>query len=238
MTEGVVPMTLMLHSEVGHNDEAKKDIKAIFGDDTLFDTPKPVRLIDRVLELATNKNSIVLDSFAGSGTTGHAVLEKNKEDGGNRRFILVELEKEISEKVTSKRLKTVIDGYEKAKHPDGTGGNFQYLDLNGELYGTSGYINENAKYEDLAAYIYFTETKNYADLSKIENPYIGTQGTTDFFLFFEGEGKNVLDDKTLKKTEKYSGDKVIYADKCLLDEEYLEKNGITFKQIPYQLKRY
>lgn len=234
----IVPLTIWPYDEAGHNDEAKKDIKAIFKDDTIFDTPKPVRLIDRILELATDKDSIVLDSFAGSGTTGHAVLEKNKQDGGNRKFILVELEEEVSKKITFKRLKNVIEGYEEAKYPNGTGQGFNYLDLNGLLYDNSGFINPDAQYEDLAAYIYFTETKNYLDLSCIENPFIGSQGSTNFFLFFEGKGNNMLDESTLKKTGKEKGAKVIFADKCLLDTEELEKQGITFKQIPYQLKKY
>jgi len=91
--EGVVPLTLWLRDEVGDNEFAKKEIKELFGDvDLPFDTPKPSLLIKRVLELATDKNSIILDSFAGSGTTAHATLALNAQDKGSRKFILIQCE--------------------------------------------------------------------------------------------------------------------------------------------------
>ena len=89
--EGIVPISIWLHLEVGHNQEAKQELKDIFNEIQFpFDTPKPVRLLKRIIQIATNENDIILDSFAGSGTTAQAVLERNKEDGGNRKFILVE----------------------------------------------------------------------------------------------------------------------------------------------------
>lgn len=199
---------------------------------------KPLKLLKRLIQIGAKNDSLVLDSFAGSGSTGQAVLELNKEDGGKRNFILVELENDIARKTTYKRLKNTIYGHSKAKFIEGTGQDFQYLELNGELYGDNGFINPDAKYEDLAGYIYFTETKNYLDLAIIRNPFIGSLGSNNYFLFYEGKDKNILDEKSIKKTEKYKGMKVIYADKCLLDEEYLGKNNITFKQIPYELKKY
>ena len=132
----------------------------------------------------------------------------------------------------------MIEGYEGAKYPQGTGGGFGYLNLNGVLYDYSGYVNPGAHYEDMAAYIYFTETKNYLDLSVIKNPYIGSQGSTHYFLFFKDKGNNILDKAALKKTDGLKGLRVIYADKCLIDEEELAKLGVTFKQIPYELKKY
>ncbi len=204
-----------------------------------FDYPKPIGLIKYLVSVFTpEKHGIVLDSFAGSGTTGHAVLELNQEDGGDREFILIELENEIAENVTANRLKKVIEGYSSGLFPSGTRQGFKYLDLNGELYDYSGYVNPDAKYEDMAAYIYFTETQNYLDISTIKNPLVGSQGSTHYFLFFKDKGNNILDEKTLKKTDGYKGTKVIYADKCLLDEEFLAKHGVVFKQIPYELKKY
>lgn len=232
---GVSPSNIWF--DIATNKDGKKEILDIFGSE-LFQTPKPSKLLKEIFSISSDKDSIILDSFAGTGTTGQAVLELNKEDGGKRKFIIIELERDISKKVTSKRIKKVIEGYDRARFPKGTGGDFQYLDLNGELYDYSGYINPNAQYEDLAAYVYFTETKNYLDLSKIDKPHIGSQGSTHYFLFFEGKGKNVLDEKTLKNTDGYKGNKVIYADKCLLDDDFLEKYGIVFKQIPYELKKY
>lgn len=215
------------------------DLRELIPEDVkAFKNPKPVDLIKQLLSFCTSNEDIVLDSFAGSGTTGQAVLELNKDDGADRKFILVELERKIAQKITSKRLRRVTKGYEGYQYKLEKGQGFQYLELNGLLYDYSGYINPDAQYEDMAAYVYFTETKNYLDLSKIENPYIGSQGSVHYYLFFEGKGKNVLDEKTLKKTDGKKGNRVIYADKCLLDDDYLEKHGITFKQIPYELKKY
>ena len=99
--EGFVPWTWWPHDEVGHTDESRKEVQSIFGTQTAFDTPKPTRLMKRVLEIATNPGDLVLDSFGGSGTTGHAVLQLNKEDGGSRRFILVEMEQKIARDITA-----------------------------------------------------------------------------------------------------------------------------------------
>jgi adenine-specific DNA-methyltransferase len=221
-----------------NNENGKEVMRKIFGGDSPFDYPKSVDLIQYCLELGSDKDSIVLDSFAGSGTTGHAVLELNKQDGGKRKFILVELERDIAKKITAKRLEKVIKGYEDARFPEGTGQGFQYLDLNGELYGASGFVNPNAQYEDMAAYIYFTETKNYLDVPTIKKPYIGSLGSNHYFLFFEGKDENILDVNKLKQVEEYKGNKIVYADKCLVDEEVLSKRSVIFKQIPYELKKY
>lgn len=136
--EGVVPWTWWPHEEVGHTDEAKKEIQSLFGVQTAFDTPKPVRLMERVLQIgAPEKDAIVLDFFAGSGTTAHAVLKMNKADEGNRRFILVssreatekEPEKNICRDVCAQRVRWVIEGHtlRKGEKQDAWGGNFAYL---------------------------------------------------------------------------------------------------------------
>lgn len=97
--QGMVPTTLWLHQDVGHNQEARQELKALFDDKGYFDGPKPIRLINRVLKIAnTQENDIILDFFAGSGTTGQAVMELNAEDGGNRQFILVQLPEAIDAK--------------------------------------------------------------------------------------------------------------------------------------------
>ncbi|MFN3722269.1 MAG: site-specific DNA-methyltransferase [Paracoccaceae bacterium] len=109
-TSGRPPETIWYHKDVGSSRGAKAEIKAIFGD-SVFDTPKPLGILRRVLEIASERNSIVLDSFAGSGTTAHAVLEANKRDGGNRRFILVEMEG-YADKLTAERVRRVVSGYD------------------------------------------------------------------------------------------------------------------------------
>ena len=106
----MAPINLWTHDFAGNTDTANSEIKAIFGE-KIFDTPKPVQLIERVIEHATSGDSIILDSFAGSGTTAHAVLEANKRDGGNRRFILVEME-DYADRLTAERVRRVINGYD------------------------------------------------------------------------------------------------------------------------------
>lgn len=237
--QGTVPVTLWMRDEVGDNQEAKRELNQILaGSGDKFETPKPSRLIKKILKIATNDGDLVLDSFAGSGTTAQAVLELNKEDDGNRKFILVELEKHIAEKVTAKRSKKVIDGFEGARYPEGTGGNFRFLDLNGELFGRDGFINKDSHYEDLASYIYYTETKKHVDLDTIKNPYIGKSGSKDFYLIYKEPGKNTLDEQIANKLTNDGRTSIVYADKCLLDEEKLNELSIIFKQIPYEIKKY
>lgn len=108
---GVVPGTWWPHEFAGHTDEAKKELREILSGESIdFFTPKPVRLLSRILEIATDENSIILDSFAGSATTAHAVLAANENDGGNRKFILVEME-DYADHLTAERVRRVITGY-------------------------------------------------------------------------------------------------------------------------------
>ena len=98
VSDGIVPQTYWPYEEVGHTQDAKKEIKDIFGGEMPFDTPKPVQLIGRILQLATDSDSIVLDFFSGSATTAHAVMQLNAEDGGHRKFIMVQLPEPCGEK--------------------------------------------------------------------------------------------------------------------------------------------
>lgn len=108
--KGLVPMSIWFANEVGDTEESKGEILEIFHEQVPFDTPKPTRLIKRIIEIAARKDSIILDSFAGSGTTGHAVLALNAQDGGTRRFILCETEA-YADSLTAERLRRVIRGY-------------------------------------------------------------------------------------------------------------------------------
>lgn len=127
--QGMASKTIWTYKEVGHNQEAKKEILSLFSGTNLFDTPKPTRLIERIIELSMDSDSIILDSFAGSGTTAHAVLNLNRADGGNRKFILIEM-MDYADTITAERVKRVISGYgEDKKAVDGTGGDFSYYEL-------------------------------------------------------------------------------------------------------------
>lgn len=137
--QGVVPQTLWTYAEVGHTQDAKKQLNAILPkerNEDVFSTPKPLQLLDRILRLATKPGDLVLDFFAGSGTFGQAVLALNKEDGGNRRFVLVsnteattdDPHKNLCRDVCATRVRNAITGYEGPKGPvEGLGGDFAYL---------------------------------------------------------------------------------------------------------------
>lgn len=229
---GVVPMTLWLYEEVGHTDEARKELKVLFEDSTPpFDNPKPTRLIKQILRLSSDKNSIILDSFAGSGTTGHSVLDLNKEDGGNRKFIMVEMEDAVAKEITAERVKRAIEKYD---YKDG----FEYCELDKALFNENGQIEESCDFNQFATYIYFTETQTNIDLKKINQNLIGEHGDIEYYLIYKGKDKNDLDKSFLKKIKRTGKKKIIYADRCLIDDMTLNKYNIVFKQIPYEVKVY
>jgi site-specific DNA-methyltransferase (adenine-specific)/adenine-specific DNA-methyltransferase len=162
--DGVVPRTLWPWQEVGSTRHSKQEISQILnlGASTdLFVTPKPAALLQRILQIATDKDSLVLDSFAGSGTTGHAVLKQNAEDGGTRRFILVEMDETIAQTVTAERVRRVAQGYTNAKGQavEGLGGGFQFCRLSAEpLFDADGQIRADVTFAQLAEFVWFAET--------------------------------------------------------------------------------
>jgi len=152
--EGVTPQTLWMHNDVGHTQEAKKELLAIcdFEDSaSVFITPKPLRLLRRIIQIAADKDSLILDSFAGSGTTGHAVLAQNAADGGNRRFILVEMDNHICRNITAQRLSRVVSGHESIP---ALGGGFRYCELGEALFDDRGNIRTAVPFADLARHVY------------------------------------------------------------------------------------
>ncbi|MGK2941798.1 MAG: site-specific DNA-methyltransferase [Immundisolibacter sp.] len=162
--DGRVPQTMWFYNEVGHTQEAKKELLELVDFDTsddVFITPKPTRLIQRILQIASDPDSLILDSFAGSGTTGHAVLKQNAEDGGNRRFILVEMDDTIARTVTAERVRRVAGGYTNAKGQAvaGLGGGFQFCRLSAEpLFDADGQIRRDVTFAQLAEFVWFAET--------------------------------------------------------------------------------
>jgi site-specific DNA-methyltransferase (adenine-specific)/adenine-specific DNA-methyltransferase len=231
------------------NTEGKFELKRIFGikegRDNVFYTVKPLNLIKYLIRPYLNRNDLVLDSFAGTGTTGHAVLEINKQDGGNRQFILVEMETDICNKITYHRLKSAINGYSyNGNNVEGLGGGFRYCKLDKPLFDETGRIGESVKFADLAAHIFFTETG--MPIPKRANgtsPFLGTANGTGYYLLFNGilgdktpDGGNVLTGKVLASLPKHNGPKIIFGEGCRLGRTRLRREQITFKQIPYEIK--
>ena len=222
--------------ETGHTDEASRLLKTIFGGSAVFDTPKPPRLIERIVQIATDKDSIILDSFAGSGTTAHAVLNMNKQDGGNRKFILIEM-MDYADSITAERVKRVIDGYgEGKKAVKGTGGGFTFYEL-GDTLLNGEYINENVSLDKIRSYVYFTETKQSAT-DKADEPYfLGEYFGTSYYFYYDKNEITTLDREFLHTIKTKSESYVIYADRCILSEDELAKFHITFKKIPRDITR-
>ena len=234
---GKIVTNLWHFAEVGHTDEALKELKKIFKGKVVFDTPKPPRLIERILQIIGDDNAIVLDSFAGSGTTAHAVLNVNKADGGHRKFILVEM-MDYADSITAERVKRVINGYGEGKNAvEGMGGNFSFYDLGDPLL-VGDCLNEAVAPEKIREYIWFMETKQpYAPPSGGNPYYLGQHNDMGYYFYYEPQRVTVLDYTFLATiTEKTSGT-IIYADRCSIAEDKLAQMGIVFKKIPRDISR-
>jgi len=205
-----------------------------------FDTVKPVGLIEQIVYAIADKNSIILDSFAGSGTTAHAVLNLNKQDGGNRKFILIEME-DYAETITAERVKRVIKGYGEGKNAvEGTGGNFDFYELGLPIFKDDKNLNEEVGEQKIREYIYYTETKQH--LTRIQQPetkyLLDTYNETGYYFYYEKERLTVLNSETLNIVKERAGQYLIYADVCSLDSNYMLKNNIIFQKIPRDIKRF
>ena len=202
-----------------------------------FPNPKPVGTIQRILQIATAGDDIILDSFAGSGTTAHAVLNMNKADGGHRKFILVEM-MDYADSITAERVKRVIRGYGEGKNAvEGTGGNFSFYDL-GEPLLVGDCLNEAVAPEKIREYIWFMETKQpYAPPSGGNPYYLGKHNNTGYYFYYEPQRVTVLGYAFLSTIMEKADGTVIYADRCSISEDKLAKMGVTFKKIPRDISR-
>lgn len=212
------------------------EVKAILGKG-VFDTPKPVGIIDYCLQQATSRNSIVLDSFAGSATTAHAVLNMNKADGGNRKFILIEM-MDYADSITAERVKRVIRGYGSGKNAvAGTGGNFSYYEL-GEPLMVGDVLNENVSVDKIREYVYFTDTKSRLPEAHPDEPYyMGVHVNSAYYFYYEKQAVTTLSREFLHTVKTRADAYVIYADLCTLSDAELEKYHITFKKIPRDITK-
>ena len=236
VNQGIVPQTLWKYDEVSHSQEGKKELNNII-DGNVFDTPKPYQLINRILQIATDKNSIILDSFAGSGTTAHAVLNLNKKDVGNRKFILIEME-DYANTITSERVKRVINGYgEGSKAVEGTGGDFTYCELGEPLFLDNGFLNEDIGLDKILEYVWYSEAK--APFNKPNEDYLlGTKNDTSYYFYYQKANITTLDESFLRSIKTKASQYIVYADNCLLDQSILDKYNIVFKKIPRDITRF
>ena len=240
---GLTPSNLWMDLETtGHTRHAKYDLKKIFPEvkvADLFSTPKPSLLIEYILRLATDSDSLILDSFAGSGTTAHAVLNMNKADGGNRKFILVEM-MDYAESITAERVKRVINGYGEGKNAvEGTSGNFSFYDLGDTLLLSDGNLNEEVGESKIREYIWYTETKEaMTDVVAEGEPYcLGMSRDTAYYFYYKKDEITTLDYDFLSTVKTKAAGYIIYADLCTISDEELKKWNITFKKIPRDIAK-
>jgi adenine-specific DNA-methyltransferase len=249
---GIVPQTLWLYSDVGHTQDAKKELLSIldFGSsEDVFITPKPSTLIERVLQIATTQDAIVLDSFAGSGTTGHAVLKLNAQDGGKRRFIMIEVE-DYADSMTAERVRRVISGYgADAKATPGLGGAFDYYTVGDPLFLPDGNLNEAVGTEAIRRYVAYSEGIPATDRTSSDNPHspclLGLNAETAWLFHYQAERATSLDMDFLAGLRfggstgaGRPGTVIIYADRCLLSAAFMTRHGIIFKKIPRDISRF
>ncbi len=259
--EGRVPESIWFGDDVGTTRQATAMVAEILADDNVvFDTPKPIGVAETVIRMVAGPDDLVMDSFAGSGTTGHAVLAMNKADGGNRKFILVEMDEKIATTITRERLARVVEGYhpggdKKKPKVEGLGGGFRYASLGPTLFDEYGRFRtgeDKVTFAQLASHIYFTQTGEPLpkQVNGKRSPLIGSWKGTAYYLLYNGilgdktpDGGNVLTRDVLAKLPPHPkqnamGDapRVVFGEACRLSESTLRANSIVFKQIPYQVE--
>ena len=238
---GVTPWTWWPSVEVGHTDESKKEIHALFGKIAAFDSPKPERLMQRVLHIATNPGELVLDSFLGSGTTA-AVAHKM-----GRRYIGIEMGAHARTHCAP-RLQKVVEGEQggvsEAVGWQG-GGGFSFYTLGDAAFDENGRLSPSVRYKTLAAYVWMLETGKPAQQA-FESPLIGVHEGKAYFLLYNGilgdrrpDGGNVLTNAVLshlRDLQPAGTSAVVYGETSRLGPARLAAEGVTFKQIPYDVK--
>ena len=267
--EGLVPLTVWTYGdspykeEVGHTDSARRAIKEIFHDSKApFENPKPVGLIKRLIQIGAGKDGLILDSFAGSGTTAQAVLELNKEDGGNRKFILVQCEEfdkakqksfNITDKITAERVRRVIRGVPTAKRnakiKDGLGGSFTYCELGEEINRLKMLTGKALpSYETVARTAAYTATGGKKAPDKIRSQADGLFYETEnrlFYLIYKPDLKflkspaSALDgdrmDRIVKQARKKRKTALVYASHKFIGQKELTQSGVVFCGLPDSL---
>ncbi len=227
------------------------EVRAMFPDEKrIFGFSKPSAFLTEFLSFVLNKDDTILDSFAGSGTTGHAVCQLNKADGGHRKFILVEIDERIARTVTSQRLKKLIEGYKNtnAEAIDGFGGGFRFCRLGRTLFDKQGEINPDVPFADLARYVYVIATGvPITSRPRKDSPMLGVHEGRAVYLLYNGilgdrrpAGGNVLTHAMLQALPPHPNGpdepRVIYGEACRLGESTLQRLNIVFRQTPYSLR--
>ena len=237
-TAGITIPTIW-DSNLFYTSKGTELINTIFSSKTAFTYAKPLDLICEIFGRISSKDDFILDSFAGSGTTAHAVLNMNKADGGHRKFILAEM-MDYADSITAERVRRVIRGYGEGKNAvDGTGGSFSYYELGPVLLLPDGNLNEEVGPQKIREYVYYMETKEPlpAEQPKDEPYFMGLCRNTAYYFYYERESVTTLDHAFLATIQTKAEGYTIYADLCAIPQETLRKHNITFKKIPRDIAR-
>ena len=250
--QGLVPETIWTYKEVGHTQDAKKTLLQIFPENFPdFTTTKPVELLTRIIRLSTGQNSTILDSFAGSGTTAHAVLALNKKDGGNRKFILVECE-DYADTITAERVRRVIKGVPTAKDEslkNGLGDSFTYCTLGEEVSVEKMLSGEHLPdYDTFARYLVYTATGQAPDKIRKSRSKDGCFHETDDRLFYliyqpnldflrnaDSALKGDRAERIGKQARKKKKTAIVFATHKFMGQKELTRMGIVFCGLPYDV---
>jgi adenine-specific DNA-methyltransferase len=227
--------------------DASKQLTEIFGKKDVFDTPKPLELVKFFLSHTTKEEDIILDSFAGSGTTAHAVLELNKEDGGNRKFILIEQEN-YADTITAERVRRVIKGIPTAKSENlknGLGGTFSYFDLGPAIELESIMeANQLPSYTEFARYLFYTATGEEFDEKAVNEKtgFIGESKSYEVYLIYKPDvewlKQNALTLDGCRSMPTFKGkQRLVFAPCKYVDDETCKWARIDFCQLPYEIYR-
>ena len=217
---GSVPNSWFNAEKYGTATAGTKQLQKIFGDKNIFQTPKPIELLINLFAIATDKNSLVLDAFAGSGTTGHAVINLNREDGGTRKFILIEMEP-YAETITAERVRRV-------------GGSFDFYEIGEPLF-VDDELNEDIDIEQIREYIWVTETSTPYEKPDVEDcaEFLGVHNGEAFYFHM-----GTLDYDFLATMRTRADAYIIFAESCAVGEEFLRKYKIEFRKIPRDIIKY
>ena len=238
-----------LLDDFGSTESASKLVNEdIFNEPELFDNPKPVELIKHLVSISTNNDSVVLDSFSGSGTLAHSVLELNSENSDSqRKFILVETE-DYANTITAERVRRVIKGVKTAKSDllkKGTGGSFSYFELGDTIEMENLFAkNQLPTYTEFARYLFYTATGEEFDESVLNEKtgFIGESKNYEVYLFYKAElewlKKNALTLEHCKSLPKFKNkQRLVFAPAKYVDDHTLLDYRIDFCQLPYEIYR-
>lgn len=203
-----------------------------------FSYPKPVTLIQYLISLLNDNEFTVLDSFAGSGSTAHAVMNLNSVDGGSRKFILIEME-DYANSITAERVKRVINGYGNGKKKvKGTGGAFNYYELGKPLFNKNDLLNEEVDEDKIREYVWYSETKTAFTKAIDHKHLLGIKNGSSYYFYYQKEALTTLDHEFLNTITHKAEQYVIYADNCLLSKKFMQEHSIVFKKIPRDISRF